>query len=122
MEAFKNPSLDKKPSRELVKQGTIALDCRYLNFSPQCQGWEQLTRDGGSGSFEIYFSGLWKLTTAATIPYYTGRYGESDKGFGFVTIGANVGEFHQAAIDSKSRISGFIGNQINEYTLSLIHI
>jgi len=114
--AFENPSLEKKPSKALIQQGTIALDCRYLNFSPQCQGWDQLTRDGGSGSFEIFFSGLWKLTTAATIPYYTGRYGNSDKGFGFVTVGANVDEFHQAATDSKTRISGFIRNQIEEYT------
>ena len=113
---FDQPSLDKKPSAELVKQGTIALDCRYLNFSPQCQGWDQLTRDGGSGSFVIFFSGLWKLTTAATIPYYTGRYGRSDKGFGFVTIGANVDEFHQAAIESKHRITGIIDSQIDNYT------
>jgi hypothetical protein len=40
-------------------------------------GWNQLTEKGGSGSFVIFFSGLWKLTTAAAIPYYTGQYGES---------------------------------------------
>ncbi len=112
---FDQPSLEKKPAKQLIHQGTIALDCRYLNFSPQCQGWDQLTRNGGSGSFKIYFSGLWKLTTAATIPYYTGRYGKSDKGFGFVTIGANIDEFHQAAVDSNYRISGIITSQINEY-------
>lgn len=112
---FDQPSLTRKPAKELIDQGTIALDCRYLNFSPQCQGWNQLTRDGGSGSFEIYFSGLWKLTTAATIPYYTGRYGTSGKGFGFVTIGANVNEFHKAAVDSEVRISGIISRQINDY-------
>lgn len=115
VKSFDNPSLAKTPSLELLKQGTIALDCRYLNFSPQCQGWDQLTRDGGSGSFVIYFSGLWKLTTAATIPYYTGRYGDSDKGFGFVTIGANVNEFHQAAVESGNRISSTITKKVLEY-------
>lgn len=112
---FDQPSLDKKPSLDLIRQGTIALDCRYLNFSPQCQGWDQLTRHGGSGSFVIYFSGLWKLTTAATIPYYTGRYGDSLKGFGFVTIGANVDEFHQAAVESGKQIAGIVSSQVNNY-------
>lgn len=112
---FHQPSLDKKPASALIRQGTIALDCRYLNFSPQCQGWDQLTRDGGSGSFVIYFSGLWKLTTAATIPYYTGQYGQSAKGFGFITIGANVDEFHQAAVDSGQRIADIVHEQTNQY-------
>ena len=112
---FDQPSLDKKPAKELIRQGTIALDCRYLNFSPQCQGWDQLTRDGGSGSFVIYFSGLWKLTTAATIPYYTSRYGQSRKGFGFVTIGANVDEFHLAAVESGHQISNVITSKIIDY-------
>ncbi|MBQ0756952.1 MAG: EAL domain-containing protein [Amphritea sp.] len=112
---FDQPSLNKKPAKELIRQGTIALDCRYLNFSPQCQGWDQLTRDGGSGSFVIYFSGLWKLTTAATIPYYTSRYGQSRKGFGFVTIGANVNDFHLAAVESGHRISNIITSKIIDY-------
>ena len=101
---FDNQSLKKKPAAAMVKAGTVALDCRYLNFSPQCAGWNQLTEQGGSGSFVIFFSGLWKLTTAAAIPYYTGQYGESRRGFGFVTIGANVDEFHRAATESAKRI------------------
>jgi hypothetical protein len=72
---FDGQSLKKKPAAAQVKAGTVALDCRYLNFSPQCAGWNQLTEKGGSGSFAIFFSGLWKLTTAAAIPYYTGQYG-----------------------------------------------
>ncbi|WP_432473974.1 putative bifunctional diguanylate cyclase/phosphodiesterase [Amphritea sp. HPY] len=112
---FNQPSRDKKPAQALVRQGTVALDCRYLNFSPQCQGWHQLTRDGGSGSFLIYFSGLWKFTTAAAIPYYTGRYGDTGKGFGIVTIGANFNEFHQAAVDSGNSISNTITDEIMHY-------
>ena len=104
VEPYLAQSLEKKPALELVKAGTIALDCRYLNFSPQCAGWEQLTAAGGSGSFVIFFSGLWKLTTAAAIPYDTGRYGDSERGFGFVTIGANVDEFHHAATMSATKI------------------
>ncbi|MEA1914704.1 MAG: HAMP domain-containing sensor histidine kinase [Campylobacterota bacterium] len=102
---FDNQSLQKKPNiAQLKNAGDIALDCRYLNFAPQCDGWMQLTKDGGSGSFIIYWSNLWKLTTAATIPYYTGQYGENKRGFGFVTIGANVDEFHSSAIQSSQKI------------------
>ncbi len=110
-------SLKKKPAAALVKASTIALDCRYLNFSPQCQGWNQLTETGGSGSFVIFFSGLWKLTTAASIPYYTGQYGRHPRGFGVVTIGANVDDFHKAATESGVRIAGVIGRKDREFKL-----
>ncbi|MDP2880992.1 MAG: HAMP domain-containing sensor histidine kinase [Azonexus sp.] len=106
--AFRNQNLKLKPARELVQAGTVGLDCRYLNFSPQCDGWNALTEHGGSGSFVIFFSGLWKLTTAAAIPYYTGQYGKSPQGFGFVTIGANVDDFHKAATDTASRINRLV--------------
>ncbi len=105
---FRDQSLKRKPSPESAKSGSVGLDCRYLNFSPQCHGWDALTEHGGSGSFVIYFSGLWKLTTAATIPYYTGQYGASKRGFGFVTIGANVDDFHKAATESGKRIDTLI--------------
>ncbi|MDR3089297.1 MAG: response regulator [Desulfobulbaceae bacterium] len=90
----------KKPVKELTKEGYVGLDCRYLNFAPQCAGWMSLTQRGGSGSFLILWTGLWKLTTAAAIPYYTGMYGQSERGFGFVTIGADVNEFHRAATET----------------------
>jgi len=112
---FLDQSLKKKPAAALIKAGTIGLDCRYLNFSPQCKGWNQLTENGGSGSFVIFFTGLWKLTTAAAIPYYTGQYGNSRRGFGYVTIGANVDDFHQAAINSKDHISSIIDQNDQEF-------
>ena len=102
---FRDQNLKRKPARELVKAGSVGLDCRYLNFSPQCDGWKAVTEHGGSGSFVIFFSGLWKLTTAAAIPYYTGQYGKTPQGFGFVTIGANVDEFHKAATETAARIN-----------------
>lgn len=98
---FDQQRRDKKPSAELIKAGIRGLDCRYLNFAPQCHGWYDLTKLGGSGSFVILWSGVWKLTTAATIPYYTGPYGKTPRGFGFVTIGANVDEFHKSATETK---------------------
>jgi diguanylate cyclase (GGDEF)-like protein len=101
---FLKQSLSKKPNIKQIKIGQLGLDCKYLNFAPQCQGWSQLVDDGGYGSFIIYWSKVWKLTTAATIPYYTGQYGLSKRGFGFVTIGANVDEFHSAAIKTKKEI------------------
>jgi len=106
--AFRDQSLKRKASPESSKSGNVGLDCRYLNFSPQCHGWDALTEHGGSGSFVIFFSGLWKLTTAATIPYYTGQYGASKRGFGYVTIGANVDDFHKAATESGTRIDALI--------------
>ncbi len=68
-----------------------------------------MTEHGGSGSFTILFSGLRKLTTVATIPYYTGQYGRTPRGFGYVTIGANVDDFHRAATESGQRIGKMIG-------------
>lgn len=102
---FKNQSLQKKPSIELTDAGLLGLDCRFLNFAPQCDGWHNLTENGGSGSFVILWSGLWKLTTAAAIPYHTGIY-SGKRGFGFITIGANVYEFHKAATETGEKIEG----------------
>ncbi len=101
---FYNQSLKKKPNLAQLKKGQVGLDCRYLNFAPQCEGWNEILNDGGYGSFVIYWSGVWKLTTAAPIPYYTGQYGKSKLGFGFVTIGANVKDFHKAATKTKEKV------------------
>ena len=109
---FKEQSLKKKPNiLQLKGSGQIALDCRYLNFAPQCQGWMQVTKDGGYGSFIIYWSNVWKLSTAASIPYFTGKYANSKRGFGFVTIGANVDEFHMAANHTKENIDKILSTQ-----------
>jgi diguanylate cyclase (GGDEF)-like protein len=107
-EIFRNQSLKNKPASQLGPTGKRALDCRFLNFAPQCQGWFDLTKDGGSGSFVIFWSGLWKLSAAAAIPYFTGQYGTTKRGFGFVTVGANVDDFHEPAIASRQRIDDLI--------------
>ncbi|WP_457749171.1 EAL domain-containing protein [Sulfurimonas sp.] len=105
---FSKQSFSKKPNTKQMKAGEIGLDCKYLNFAPQCHGWSELTKDGGYGSFVIFWSGIWKLTTAASIPYYTGQYGNSPRGFGFVTIGANVGDFHKSAIQTKVKVQNLV--------------
>ena len=105
---YEDQRLSRTPHPASTDSGLVGLDCRYLNFSPQCQGWHDVTEHGGSGSFAIHFSGLNKLTTVATIPYYTGQYGRSERGFGYVTIGANIDEFHRAATESGRRISEMI--------------
>lgn len=123
---FRGQSLERKPAGPLTAAGMLALDCRYLNFAPQCSGWNNLTQYGGSGSFVIFWSKLWKLTTAATIPYYTGKYKNSPRGFGFVTIGANVDEFHRSATKTAERINTIAAGyeddlqQKKENTLGLI--
>jgi signal transduction histidine kinase len=98
MRTFDDQSRDKKPAKELTQAGYLGLDCRYLNFAPQCQGWHDLTQYGGSGSFLILWSGVWKRTTAAAIPYFTGQYANSPRGFGYITVGANVEDFHAPAV------------------------
>ncbi|MDR1935160.1 MAG: response regulator, partial [Candidatus Accumulibacter sp.] len=102
----------RKPAKALTERGDVGLDCRWLNFAPQCTGWYNLADSGGSGSFLILWSGLWKLTTTAAIPYYTGQYSPeaagNKRGFGIVTIGANVEDFHEAANASKTRLNDII--------------
>jgi diguanylate cyclase (GGDEF)-like protein len=102
----------RKPARALTNRGDVGLDCRWLNFAPQCVGWYSLADQGGSGSFLILWSGLYKLTTAAAIPYYTGQYSPevagNKRGFGIITIGANVDDFHRAANESRERLDGII--------------
>ncbi|MCC8193846.1 MAG: PAS domain-containing protein [Deltaproteobacteria bacterium] len=105
---FVDQSVNRKPAPELTRQGFVGLDCRYLNFAPQCTGWFDLTREGGSGSFVILWSGLRKLTTAAAIPYYTGQYAASKRGFGFVAVGAGVDDFHRPATNTKKVIDTLI--------------
>ncbi|QKF66267.1 two-component system sensor histidine kinase [Arcobacter venerupis] len=111
---FENQSLTKKPNlKQLKEDGNVGLDCRYLNFAPQCEGWMQVTQNGGYGSFIINWSGVWKLTTAAAIPYYTGKYSNSKRGFGIVTIGASVDDFHAAANETKKNVASILKNQTN---------
>jgi len=113
---FEDQGWHKKPNVEQIKKGHLGLDCRYLNFAPQCQGWFQLVKDGGYGSFMILWSGVQKLTTAAAIPYYTGQYGRSKVGFGFVTIGANSDEFHAAASHTQKNIDTLLEAKSNDMT------
>ncbi len=119
---FLNQSLKKRPNMEQLKKGEVGLDCRYLNFAPQCDGWHQLVDDGGYGSFVIFWSGVWKLTTAATIPYYTGDYADSKVGFGFVTMGANVDEFHKSATQTKEKIKTVLDSEKNNIQNSIVKI
>lgn len=111
LSSFRNFNPQKRGAKEQLKSGAISLDCRILDTAPQCQGWHRGTEDGGSGSFLILWSGLWKLTTHATVPYYTGMYGSSKRGFGYVTIGANVDDFHEAANITKANIEESISEQ-----------
>ncbi|MDR1020256.1 MAG: response regulator [Synergistaceae bacterium] len=105
---FVEQSVNKRPAPALTEAGLVGLDGRYLNFAPQCTGWFDLTSEGGSGSFLILWSGLTKLTTAAAIPYYTGRYGESKRGFGVVTIGAGLDYFQRPAMETKEELDSLI--------------
>jgi signal transduction histidine kinase/ActR/RegA family two-component response regulator len=112
---FHEQSRDKRPAPELTAAGLVGLDGRYLNNAPQCTGWFDLTKEGGSGSFHILWSGIWKPNTAATIPYYTGNYGKTKRGFGFVAIGAGLEDFQRPAKET-----GVVLNEIIKETDNII--
>ena len=117
---FHEQSRSKKPAAELTAQGLVGLDGRYLNNAPQCTGWFDLTREGGSGSFLIFWSGIWKPNTAAAIPYYTGNYGRTKRGFGFVAIGAGFEDFQRPAHETEIALSDIIteaDNTLNAVTM-----
>lgn len=111
---FHEQSRNKKPAPALTKDGLVGLDCRYLNNAPQCTGWMDLTKDGGSGSFYILWSGLYKLNTAAAIPYYTGHYAPSKdndfskRGFGFVAIGSGLDSFTEPVKETEKKLAGAV--------------
>ena len=114
LKVFNEQSRSKKPAAALTAAGLVGLDGRYLNNAPQCTGWMDLTAEGGSGSFYILWSGLYKLTTAAAIPYYTGQYapsednGFSKRGFAMVTIGAGLEDFQRPAEDTAEKLAEVI--------------
>ncbi len=111
---FADQRRDRKFAKEQFLQGDVGLDCRYLNFAPQCTDWYHATKDGGSGSFLILWSGLWKLTTTAAIPYYTGQYGDTKRGFGIVTATSGIENFHEPAIETQKEIQRIITNTDQE--------
>ncbi len=96
------------PSQEQIKHGNLGLDCRYLNFAPQCTAWYNLAQFGGSGSFFLLWSGLWKLSTVSAIPYYTGQYGKNPLGFGILTITVGVEDFQRPAMQTQETIHALI--------------
>ena len=118
-------SRGKTAAAALTKAGYLGLDGRYLNNAPQCTGWMDLTQSGGSGSFYILWSGLYKLTTAGAIQYYTGQYHPdnqkgSGRGFAFVTIGAGIEDFTEPAIVTGERLSETIDGNLFYNAIQLI--
>lgn len=123
---FHEQSREKKPAPELTRAGLVGLDGRYLNNAPQCTGWMDLTVNGGSGSFYILWSGLYKINTAAAIPYYTGQYAPSEangfsrRGFGFVAIGSGREYFTMPAQATEAKLVTSIGENLRSTLSSLI--
>jgi len=118
-------SRDKTAARALTMAGFVGLDGRYLNNAPQCTGWMNLTENGGSGSFYILWSGLYKPTTAGAIPYYTGMYAPenqngSKRGFAIVTIGAGIEDFTAPALLTGKRLRNVIDETMTQNTLQLV--
>ena len=118
-------SRDKTPAVALTGAGFVGLDGRYLNNAPQCTGWMDLTENGGSGSFYILWSGIYKPTTAGSINYYTGQYAPenqngSRRGFAFVTIGAGFDDFTAPADETGQRLTVMINTNSRGNTARLM--
>lgn len=105
VEPYHEQSAARLPAMEMVRRGMLGLDCRYLNFVPQCAVWDRMTGSGKVGSVEIEFDGLRKLVSIAPIPYFSGQYGASLRGFGSVTVGAGIEDFHRPAMESARQIN-----------------
>ena len=122
---FDQQSREKVPAPELTRAGLVGLDGRYLNNAPQCTGWMDLSKDGGSGSFYILWSNLYKRTTAAAIPYYTGQYAPSEandfsrRGFGVVTIGAGLEDFTAPSVRMEEKLNEATGDTLESTLLKL---
>ncbi|MCL2391701.1 MAG: response regulator [Oscillospiraceae bacterium] len=100
----------KTPARALTQAGFVGLDGRFLNNAPQCTGWMNLTENGGSGSFYILWSGVYKPTTAGAIPYFTGQFAPerqngSMRGFAFVTVGSGIEDFTAPVVLTEARLN-----------------
>jgi len=123
---FFEQSRSKFPAPDLTRAGLVALDGRYLNNAPQCTGWMDLTATGGSGSLYILWSGLYKLNTAAAIPYYTGQYapspanGNSRRGFGFVAIGSGLDYFTMPAQEMEEKLLESVEENMQSTVFRLI--
>jgi len=126
-----NPDPNHTPAPDLTRLGFVGLDGRYLNNAPQCTGWLDLTRNGGSGSLYILWSGIYKLNTAAAIPYYTGRYAPSEEnnhskvGFGFVAVGSGIESFTEPARESAEVMDSFfkeMRKKVIKYTVFSLFI
>jgi signal transduction histidine kinase len=123
---FDGQTRDKKPAADLTRAGYVGLDGRYLNTAPQCTGWMDLTRSGGSGSFYILWSGVYKRTTAAAIPYYTGQYapseenGYSKRGFAMVTVGAGLEDFQRPATETGEQLAVLTDENLTDTSFKLI--
>ncbi|MDR3052726.1 MAG: response regulator [Coriobacteriales bacterium] len=123
---YDSQSRSKKPAPELTAAGLVGLDGRYLNNAPQCTGWLNLTKEGGSGSFFILWSGLYKLTTAAAIPYYTGQYAPSEandysrRGFAMVTIGAGLDDFQRPVVETREGLNALTNENLLDTSVKLV--
>ncbi len=123
---FHQQSRTKRPAPALTRAGLVGLDGRYLNNAPQCTGWMDLTGTGGSGSFYILWSGLYKLNTAAAIPYYTGQYapsqanGFSRRGFGFVAVGSGMESFTRPARETEAKLVTSVNENMRSTVTSLV--
>jgi len=116
-------SRDKTPARALTRAGYVGLDGRFLNNAPQCTGWMQITNNGGSGSFYISWSNIYKPVSVSTVAYYSGQYSPEEqgnkRGFAFVTIGAGIDDFTTPIYEMEKRIALAINTNMLQSGLQL---
>jgi len=101
---YNNQSYEKKADLSQLEEGLIPLDCKYLNFAPACFSFNQILTTGGYGSFAYTWSGVDKFTSISNIPYYSGKYGDKNVGFGLIVFGSNLKDFHLVADETTKSI------------------
>ena len=106
---YKPEDFQASSKEQQLDSGQMALDIRYSR-EPMWTGYGlfQITKDGGFGSYQYFWDGKWKLMTASPIPYFTGKYGNSPRGFGIVCLGADVNEFHKSASKMEIQINNLV--------------
>ena len=99
-------------------------DASFFIDESQIARWMELTESGGSGSLYVYWSELYKATTAGAIPYYTGKHSPeiqgNKRGFAFVAVGAGIEEFTEPAIQMEERIINELNTNIRINAVQLI--
>ena len=102
------------------------LDSRHLSNARRFAEWEDLTENGGSGSFYTQWNDKTMLIAAGSIPYYTGSYAPenrngSKRGFAFIAVEADIEAFTIPAVQMEDKINEAVRTASHESNIRLLY-